>query len=204
MLRGLAYRLAWACAIPAALGACASTQEKIAQTAAVTAENDTFLPYREYKTSALLGGDSLNRSEGRSKKLLAARVDRKSGATAFILEYHIVYRDEGKRGYQSVRNAKAELLKMTSIKSRKSNCSRKTDACFVDEILQIYLPEQDVRQAGAGGYPVKLFARLGPHAQIDIPKVWIDSLLAKVDADKNAPIAAAAAPQPATQSAAAH
>ncbi len=39
------------------------------------------------------------------------------------------------------------------------------------------------RGAGAEGYPIKLFARLGDTAIIDIPRPVITSLLAMIDAD---------------------
>lgn len=201
--RALTLRCMLAAVLTAALAACASTQEKIAETAAVRVQDDSFLPYREFTTGVLQGGDSLTWTQGLSQKLLAARVDRKTGAAEFFLQFNLVYVNDAKRGYESVRNAKAQLLKLVSIKSRKSRCSRKSDSCIVNETLQIFLPEQDLRQVTQGGYPVKLFARSGPHVQIDIPKAWIDSILAKVDADNRGTVAATATAQPAVQSAAA-
>ena len=187
-MRGL-----WAVLISAAaLAACATAEQKIAETAAVKSKSDPFLPYREYATGEMQGGDSLTLFQGSSQKRLAARIDKKTGATVAFLEYEIVYTDEAKRGYQSARNTNADLLKIAVVKSRKFDCSKKTDSCLVDEILQIDLPVQGLKQAGPQGYPIKLFARSGPHVQIDIPAVWIANLFAKVDADN----AIAAAPQP--------
>lgn len=43
--------------------------------------------------------------------------------------------------------------------------------------------EAGLRGAGAEGYPIKLFARSGDTAIIDIPRPVITSLLAMIDAD---------------------
>ena len=79
------------------------------------------------------------------------------------------------------------------IAHKASSCKRSESTCIYMEVVGVAIPEADLRSAPAEGYPVKLFAHLGPDALIPIPKELIVSLLAKVDGEKTAAIAPSAA-----------
>ena len=56
--------------------------------------------------------------------------------------------------------------------------------CTYTEVFTVEIPEAELRQASPEGYRFKVFARLGPGAEVIIPKVQIAALLARIDADR--------------------
>ena len=182
--------------LPGLLMGCGVSEQQIAQASTIRVNDDQFLPYREYTTGGVMGGNPLGFGAGIAQKNLAARVDRKTGYTMVLLQFALAYSNPVKRGYESASNAQAQPLKVVTVTSRKHNCSRKEDTCSIYEVFQIELPQAELRQTGADGYPIKLFARAGEDIEIAIPKVLITSLFAKVDADKSSGAPAATAAKP--------
>lgn len=172
-------------------GGCASQQIEAASQ--IRVNDDQFLPFKEYSTGTLWNFDS----KAFTQVSLGARLDRKSGILQTLLEFTVAYNTDARYNYKDARNNKAEQLTLTALRRRSHNCIRKEDTCDHREILQVTLPEADLRQAPAEGYQVKLFAAVGPPQLITIPKQLIVSLLAKVDADRGPPgsvVGAVAAP----------
>jgi hypothetical protein len=161
-----------------ALAGCASTEQKIAQASEIKAADDPFKPYREYSTGAVTSGNML----GSGGKILMARVDRKTGAVTTLLHFQIVYNDGHVRQYETARNARAEQLPLRTL-LRQGRC-KLGGHCPYSDSFEVTLPEPDLRQAGADGYMIKVFARNGPEIMILVPKPMIASLLARVDADR--------------------
>ena len=176
--------------------ACASEQQKIeAASGSVSLVDDQFRPFREYSTGFIDGATT----SGLDSKRLIARVDRKTGALSTSLEFIVTYKGRLKYTYDTARNSKAEPLKVGVIAHKASNCKRSESTCIYMEVVGVAIPEAELRNAPAEGYPVKLFAHLGPDALIPIPKQLIVALLAKVDGEKTvatAPPSARAAPAP--------
>ena len=171
--------------------ACASEQQKIeAASSSVSLVDDQFRPFREYSTGFIDGATA----SGLDSKRLIARVDRTTGALATSLEFIVTYKGRLKYTYDTARNSKAEPLKVGVIAHKASSCKRSESTCIYMEVVGVAIPEADLRNAPAEGYPVKLFAHLGPDALIPIPKQLIVSLLAKVDGAKTAAVALPSAP----------
>ncbi len=164
---------------------CASDQQKIDAASNVSLTDDQFRPYREYSTGFIDGATT----SGLDSKRLVARVDRKTGAVAASLEFIVTYKGRLKYTYDTARNSKAEPLKVGVIAHKASSCKRSESTCIYTEVVGVAIPEADLRRAPAEGYPVKLFAHLGPDALIPIPKQLITSLLAKVDGEKSTAVA---------------
>ena len=164
---------------------CASDQQKIDAASNVSLTDDQFRPYREYSTGFIDGATT----SGLDSKRLVARVDRKTGAVAASLEFIVTYKGRLKYTYDTARNSKAEPLKVGVIAHKASSCKRSESTCIYMEVVGVAIPEADLRSAPAEGYPVKLFAHLGPDALIPIPKQLITSLLAKVDGEKSTAVA---------------
>lgn len=162
-----------------ALAACASAATQIEQTSAIQLVDDKFRPELEYATGTIESANEI----GVGRKRLLAHVDRKSGALLrYVLAFEIGYADTGKRSYELANSAMAKSLRMSKV-TGKSHCDRQS-RCTVIESYLIEIPEADLRAVPADGYAIKLFARNGPDAPIVVPKPWIDSLLARVDADR--------------------
>ena len=169
---------------------CASEQQKIEAASTVWLTDDQFRPYREYSTGFIDGATT----SGLDSKRLVARVDRKTGALTAALEFIVTYKGRLKYTYDTARNSKAEPLKVGVIAHKASSCKRSESTCINMEVVGVAIPEAELRNAPAEGYPVKLFAHLGPDALIPIPKQLIVSLLAKVDGEKTTAVAPPAAP----------
>ena len=56
--------------------------------------------------------------------------------------------------------------------------------CAYPEVFTVEIPEVELRQAAPEGYRFKVFARLGPDAEVIIPKVQIAALLARIDGQR--------------------
>lgn len=160
---------------------CASDQQKIEAASSVSVADDQFRPYREYSTGFIQSSNTT----GLDSKRLVARVDRTTGAVTTALEFIVTYKGQLKYTYDTARNSKAEPLKVGVIAHKASNCKRSESTCIYLEVVGVTIPEAELRNAPADGYPVKLFAHLGPDALIPIPKQLIVSLLAKVDAGRS-------------------
>jgi hypothetical protein len=183
-MRGLLF------AVFAGFIACGCAAQQIETASQIRVNDDQFLPYKEYSTGTLWNFDS----KAFTQVSLGARQDRKSGILQTLLEFTVAYSTDSRYNYKNARNNKAEQLTLTALRRRSHNCNRKEDTCDHREILQVTIPEAELRQAPAEGYQVKLFAAVGPPQLITIPKPLIVSLLAKVDADRGTPgnVAAAA------------
>ena len=187
MVRGLVLAIS----LVLALGGCVSQQQQIEAASQIRVTDDQFQPFKEYSTGKLWSFDTKFFSE----VTLGARLDRKTGALSTILEFLVSYNTDARYNYKVARNNKAELLKLSALQRRSHNCIRKEDTCDHKEILQVEIPESDLRQAPSEGYAVKLFPAVGPAQLVTVPKQLIVSLLAKVDADRGGPAAQAPAPQ---------
>lgn len=163
------------------VSACATPPQQVADAGIVDVEDDTFKTYREYRTkqkkSIQLGSNDILG--------LAARIDRKTGATTIFVEMLFAYSTHLRRHYDRAANAQAEPLTFHKILSdgscdRNRNCSRA-------EVFQIIIPEPALRQAPPSGYQFKIFATAAPELLITLEKPYIDSLFLKIDADRAKP-----------------
>lgn len=177
-----------------ALGGCGAQQGSLetAKPAAVQSapqsvaiQDDQFKPYREVATSEVRVGAFPNVLV----MTLSARLDRASPKVQPMLRVEIGYVARAKRTYDTVRNTAAEQLRHDNVASN-ARCKPGVE-CTYSEILQIQLPEPELRQAKVTGYRMKLFARNGPAIEIGIPGVQITALFDKVDAATAVPAQAA-------------
>lgn len=161
----------------AMLCACATVEQQTAAAVHGRILDDKFRPYKEFQT----GDIHVATPVGQGAKRLIARVDRKSARATYILVFHIAYQGDHRRTYSNARNDRAEALKVTTIARNSAGC-RSAHGCNFDELVEIEIPETDLRQAPALGYQLKLLPVLGPDALIVVAKPVIESLLAKVEA----------------------
>jgi hypothetical protein len=167
----------WIPSVVAALfiGACAAHNPlDIAQT------DDPFRSYREYTSSNPQGvvssGGLLSLDT-----FLSARVDKNSGALSIKLIAHLSNGSDFRRKYKTAANIHAQPLDV-SIIAHHGSCDRNY-GCVRSELLEISLPEADLRNLDGDEYKLKLFAVVGPDITISIPKAPIVALMAKADAD---------------------
>jgi hypothetical protein len=160
----------------ALLCACATVEQQTAAAVHGRILDDKFRPYKEFQTGEI----HVTTPVGTGAKQLIARVDRKTARATYILVFHIAYPGNHRRTYSNARNDRAEALKVTPIARNSAGC-RSTYGCNFDELVEIQIPEADLRQAPAAGYQLKLLPVLGPDALIVVAKHVIESLLAKVD-----------------------
>ena len=140
--------------------------------------DDRFRPYREYTTGQVRAGSYPN-LVGLE---LNGRIDRRSGALTTLLSVEFAYVGLHKRNYESAHNNHAQPLPLTRVASH-GRCPRRM-TCSYTEVFTVEIPAAVLRQAAAEGYNLKVFARHGPNAQINIPKVQIAALLARIDGDR--------------------
>ncbi|MEQ1717187.1 MAG: hypothetical protein ABL907_14595 [Hyphomicrobium sp.] len=176
-------RLGFVCLAAIGAAGCASEQQKIDTASSIQARDDKFLPYREYTSGTMKESGPLLSGEALRLNTLIGRVDRQSGAKQFAVEVLLHYSEDHRRKFESARSAKAEALTLVKVEQIRKSCSKKLGSCDYDEVVHVVLPEAGLRGAGAEGYPVKLFARSGHTATVEIAKPVIAALLAKVDAD---------------------
>jgi len=136
--------------------------------------DDAFSPFREYTA----GQRSVSGYPNTVITKLAARVDRKTGATTLLVGGSFVYVASHMRKYESARNARAEPLAIRKI-SRHRSCRQ--GSCTFDEKFNIELSEAELRGAPAEGYKIKVFAREGGGTTITVAKADIDRLFAALD-----------------------
>lgn len=160
-----------------AVAGCATTEQQTAAAVNGRILDDKFRPYKEFQTGEIRVANAV----GSGAKRLVARVDRSSGRVSWILSFAITYGGTG-RHYREARNARAEPLQVRTLAHNSSNCMN--GPCHHFETLEIELPEGELRQAPAGGYQLKLLAKSGPDALIEVAKPVIDSLLAQVEANR--------------------
>ena len=163
------------------VSACATAPQQVADAGIVKVADDNFLTYREFNTplkkNIHFGGNEA--------VTLAARVDRKTGATTIFSEISVFYMTHERRHYERAANARAEPLIVHKIAydgkcDRKSNCER-------NETVQVQIPEAALRGAAASGYQFKIFAKAAPDILVTLEKPLIDSLFLKIDADRAKP-----------------
>ncbi|MBX9592596.1 MAG: hypothetical protein K2X43_25185 [Hyphomonadaceae bacterium] len=160
------------------LQACAAAAQQAAHPGQIQVRDDKFQPYREYTTGRVRAGAHPN--------LLAlelnGRIDRRSGALTTLLSVEFAYMSGYKRGYETARNSRAEVLHLTKLSS--SGRCPSGSMCAYGEVFTVEIPEAELRQAAPEGYQLKVFARTGPAAVVTIPKAQIAALLARIDADR--------------------
>jgi hypothetical protein len=144
----------------------------------VQVRDDNFAPYREMATGSVESGNGLSLESLQ----LFARIDRTTGALSTFVKVTHVYKAALKVFFESARNTRAEPLKLTPL-GRTSKCNPKT-GCIYTEVYQIDIPETELRQAGPAGYPFKVFARVAGERTLTIPKALVDSLLHKIEIDR--------------------
>jgi hypothetical protein len=155
----------------------------------IRARDDQFAPYRELATGNFRPAFDGTPVAAR----LMARIDRQTGVTRTFLRMEIAYRGTHRRSYEIARNNRAEMLRLSHIANHGRACP-KTQDCNISEVLEIDLPEADLRAAGPAGYSFKLFAKIGPEVIVTTPRDLITNLTALIDADRKAfppPVAAA-------------
>lgn len=172
-------RLLFATSCLVALAGCTTPEQQTAAAVNGRILDDKFRPYKEFQT----GDISTATSVGKGTKRLIARLDRKTGGTAYILVFRVTYGGSHRRTYATARNERAESLKVTTIARNSAGC-HSTLGCTFEELLEIEIPEADLRSAPASGYQLKLIPVLGPDALIVVAKPVIASLLAQVEADR--------------------
>jgi len=175
------------------VAACVSQKQNVETGSQIGVRDDQFLPYREYISGIMRENAPLfSGGTNRDDEMLIGHVEKKDGAKSFGVQVVLNYDEDIRRQFQSARNNKAQELKFIPIQRIRSACSHRTGSCLFKEIVKVLIPEQDLRTAGPEGYPIKLFARSGDTAVVNIPKPVIVSLLQKVDADPAALAAATA------------
>lgn len=165
------------------LCACASQEQKIAAASEIKSSDDQFLPYREYKSGLMKETGGLFSQDGTRANVLIGRVDKATGVKKFAVQVLLHYTEDRRRKFESARSSRAEPLQLVRIDHARKNCVKRLDSCTFSEIVDVVIPEAGLRGAGAEGYPIKLFARSGDTAIIDISKPVITSLLTMIDAD---------------------
>jgi hypothetical protein len=181
-MRIMAARLAY---VVATVGVAACTPAP--PTAALT-RDDPFRPHREIETDVF----RYPTTPGTIAMRLSAEIDRKSGQTTTLLKVHHSYTGRHRNNYESARNAKAELLKLTVVR-RYGDCHTKP-SCPIEEMYKVEIPEAGLRAASATGYALKVFPHTGPDMLITIPREMIVSLTALLDKDRGAAVAAPSTP----------
>jgi hypothetical protein len=155
---------------------------------AALSRDDPFRPHREIETDVF----RYPTNPGIIAMRLSAEIDRKSAQTTTLLKVHHSYTGRHRNNYESARNAKAELLKLTVVR-RYGDCHAKP-SCPIEEMYKVEIPEADLRAASATGYALKVFPHTGPDMLITIPREMIASLTALLDKDRGAVAAAHPAP----------
>ena len=163
------------------LSACTSAPQQVADAGIIRVSDDNFLPYRQFAAPRKQTG----RFGGSEFITLAARVDRKTGATKMLAEVAVFYMTHERRHYEHAANAQAEGLIVYKI-AYDGKCDRK-GYCERDEKVQVEIPEAALRGAPASGYQFKLFAKAAPDILVTLEKPLIDSLFLKIDADRAKP-----------------
>lgn len=161
-----------------ALAGCVSAAQSISQPGQIKVTDDPYRPYREYTTGEIKAANAV----GIGAKQLVGRIDRASGTLTTVLQFEIAYQAFARRHYEAARNARAETLVFNQVQ-KTARCRSGAD-CIYGELFIVTLPEAHLRAAGPDGYAVKVFARSGPDVLVALPKDMIDSLLARIDADR--------------------
>jgi hypothetical protein len=176
-------------------GACATSEQQIAQASVVQVADDQFKPFREYSSGPLKSssGDTLQIA------MLAVRIDRKAGARQILTEVSVHYTSGWDRNYLRARDSAAQELP-TKVVARNGQCRK--NVCDRWEIVNIGISETALRQAPGSGYQFKLFAsKTGDDVLVTLPKPVIVSLFAKADGEatpaSSAPAATASTTAPA-------
>jgi hypothetical protein len=164
-----------------ALAACASKEQQIATASQISATDDQFKPYRQYKTGTIRNAP-FDGSNGNYEMELLSQVERATGVRGVGLQFTIKYIGSIKREYKEARTPKAELLPVRGIVHKKYDCTKSTGSCIFMESLVVDLREPELRMAGNDGYVLKLFPKFGEGIVLTIPKSLIASLYATVDA----------------------
>ncbi len=163
------------------LSACVSGEQKVADAGIIKVSDDQFRPYRQYTAT---NKQSIHFS-GTERVTLAARIDRKTGATVVMAEIAVFYMTHERRHYDRAANAQAEPLIVNKI-AYDGQCDRKKN-CERDEVVQVQIPEAVLRQVPSAGYQFKIFGKAAPDILISLEKPLIDSLFLKIDADRAKP-----------------
>jgi hypothetical protein len=142
------------------------------------ATDDPFRPYKEIEG----GVHRFAVKPGQMAIRLVAQIDRKTGATKTLFKVHHHYVGQHRFNFESARNIRAELLTF-SVVARYGNCSVRKD-CPLDELYTVEVPEADLRQTGASGYPFKVFPRVGGDVLVLVPTEVIKNMLALLDLDR--------------------
>ncbi|MFM9942005.1 MAG: hypothetical protein ACKVP7_21180 [Hyphomicrobiaceae bacterium] len=132
-------------------------------------------PYREITLPEARVGEGSNTLA----LTLSARLDRQTGKAQTFLRVGVVYTAEGRRNYDTVRDASGAILKSERLAGNQQ--CKPGQPCSYDEAWSIEIPEPALRSAKATGYRLKLFARSGPEIEIGIPGPQIAALLEKID-----------------------
>lgn len=162
-----------------ALAGCVSAAQSIPEPGQIKVTDDPYRPYREYTTGEIKSANAV----GVGAKQLVGRIDRTTGALTTVLQFEIAYQAYARRHYETARNAKAEVLAFNQVQ-KTARCRPGADCVYGEQFI-VTLPEAHLRAAGPEGYSVKVFARSGPDVLVALPKEMIDSLLARIDADRN-------------------
>jgi hypothetical protein len=133
--------------------------------------NDTFRPYREYATPQRI----VRAYPNTLATELIARVDRKTAATTTLLNADFTYWASRMRKYESAGDVRARALTFEPI-SRNRSCQK--GECVFEERFAVEIPQDELRNAPATGYQLKIFARDGGDAAITIGRSDIEQLLA--------------------------
>lgn len=110
---------------------------------------------------------------------LVGRRDRKTGALSTHAQVFISYQDDVHRKYDTARNTKAEMLRLSVITRESPRCMKRP--CVYDEQFTVEIPEAELRVGAANGYAFKIFAKTGPENLVQVPKELIQSFFVRVD-----------------------
>lgn len=173
----------WAAAVcvgvSVALGACAMTPPTDVGT-----RDDQFRPYREVETATYVVGVN----PGSMQLRLAGQIDRQTSLVTTLVKVKHAYIGRHRNNYEIARNDRAEQLKLTVI-ARYGGC-RNNDACPLDELYTVEVPEADLRAASRAGYRYKVFPRVGQDILVTVPPETIATFLALLDKEKRGPTTA--------------
>jgi len=140
----------------------------------VTLRDDNFRPYREFTAGRVVVSSLPNFSALE----LVARVDRQTAAIDTLVSVEVVYQDYHARHYESARDARATPLVLERV-SHDGGCQH--PPCAYGERFTVAVPITELRNAPAGGYQLKVFAKDGGDMLVAVPRGDIDRLLAVVD-----------------------
>jgi hypothetical protein len=145
-----------------------------AHAAEITLRDDKFQPYREYTTGRVVVSTYPNLLATE----LLARIDRKTAAAETLVSVEVAYEGYRARHYDGARDAHAEPLAFNAV-AHEGGCPR--PPCAYDEKFTVAIPIPELRNAPAGGYQLKVFAKGGGDMLITVPRGAIDRLLTVID-----------------------